>query len=106
VHPWLCGVLALLRLLPALLSATLLLFKLAQTGGRDEQCSSTLPETQAALQGAAALAPGASLASVNLRITISGGVAVPVPWTLIVQNPHYVGRVQQARACSRDGALA
>ena len=50
------------------------------------------------LQGAAQLAPGASLASVNLRITIGSGVPVPVPWTVVLQNPNYVGRVQQARS--------
>lgn len=48
-------------------------------------------------QGAAQLAPGASLVSVNLRITIGSGVPVPVPWTVVLQNPNYVGRVQQAR---------
>ena len=52
------------------------------------------------LQGAAQLAPGASLASVNLRITIGSGVPVPVPWTVVLQNPNYVGRVQQARSAA------
>ncbi len=50
-------------------------------------------------QGASALAPGAMLASVNLRVAISGSMAVPVPWTLVVQSPNYVGRVQQAHPC-------
>ena len=57
------------------------------------------------LQGAAQLAPGASLASVNLRITVGNGVPVPVPWTVVLQNPYYVGRVQQARSARQSGQM-
>ena len=57
------------------------------------------PSATVCKQGGSALAPGAMLASVNLRVSISGSMAVPVPWTLVVQSPNYVGRVQQAHPC-------
>ena len=42
----------------------------------------------------------------NLRITLNGGVPVPVPWTVVLQNPSYVGRVQQARGAMGSCQIA